>query len=54
MEERSTPEAIAEREQFDVSARWIIENVKDPAARGAMLKQLSEGTLAGDWRAEYV
>ena len=54
MEERSTPEAIAEREQFDVNARWIVENVKDPAARGALLKQLSEGTLAGDWRAEYV
>lgn len=54
IEERSTPEAIAEREQFDVNARWIVENVKDPAARTAMLKQLSEGTLAGDWRAEYV
>ena len=54
IEERSTPEAIAEREQFDVNARWIVENVKDPAARTAMLKQLSVSTLAGDWRAEYV
>ena len=54
MEERSTPEAIAAREEFDVNARWIVENVKDPAARGAMLKLLSEGTLAGDWREEYV
>jgi len=54
MEERSTPEAIAAREEFDVNARWIVENVKDPAARTALLKQLSEGTLAGDWRAAYV
>jgi len=54
MDEQSTPEALAAREEFDGNARWIVENVKDPAARAAMLKQLSEGTLAGDWRAEYV
>ncbi len=53
IEEQSTPEAIAAREQFDADAKWIVENVK-PERRAAMLKQLSEGTLAGDWRAANV
>lgn len=54
IEEQSTPEAIAAREQFNEDAKWIVENVKDPATRTAMLKQLSEGTLTGDWRAAHV
>jgi len=54
MEEQSTPEAIAARDEFNENAKWISENVKDAAARVALLKQLSEGTLVGDWRAEYV
>lgn len=54
IEARTTPEAIAAREQFEADAKWIVENVKDPATRNALLKQLSEGTLTGDWRAAHV